>query len=120
MQMKPLLRTGKPGERAAANVSAASTKHGAARVAARAFLMLLLGVSALQHAFADPQSVNVNVADAATIAEVLDGVGLTRAEAIVEYRDANGAFADAYDLTNVKGIGDRTIEINEDRIRLSD
>jgi len=71
-------------------------------------------------AFAEPATVNVNSADAATIAEVLDGVGTSRAQAIVEYRQQHGAFADAYDLANVKGIGDRTIELNEERIRLKD
>lgn len=71
-------------------------------------------------AFAEPATVNVNSADAITIAEVLDGVGTSRAQAIVEYRQRNGVFADAYDLANVKGIGDRTIELNEDRIRLKD
>ncbi|HEY5645794.1 MAG TPA: ComEA family DNA-binding protein [Pseudomonadales bacterium] len=71
-------------------------------------------------AFAEPDSVNVNAADAETLAAVLDGVGLARAQAIIEYREAHGSFKDVYDLANVKGIGDRTIELNEERIRLSD
>jgi competence protein ComEA len=71
-------------------------------------------------ALGEPATVNVNAADATVIAEVLDGVGMSRAQAIVEYRQQHGAFADAYDLANVKGIGDRTIELNEDRIRLQD
>ena len=45
---------------------------------------------------------------------------LARAKAIVQYRQANGRFGDVYDLANVKGIGDRTIELNEGRIRLKD
>jgi competence protein ComEA len=73
-----------------------------------------------QSALAAPDSVNVNSADAETLAAVLDGVGMARAEAIVEYRQENGRFGDAYDLTNVKGIGDRTVELNEERIRLTD
>jgi len=73
-----------------------------------------------QAALAAPDSVNVNSADAETLAAVLDGVGLSRAQAIVEYRKANGSFQDVYDLANVKGIGDRTIELNEERIRLTD
>ncbi|MGE0624741.1 MAG: ComEA family DNA-binding protein [Pseudomonadales bacterium] len=89
-------------------------------------LRTLLGALALtalclaHPAFAEPDSVNVNSADAETLAAVLDGVGLSRAQAIVEYRDANGSFRDIYDLANVKGIGDRTIELNEARIRLTD
>jgi competence protein ComEA len=73
-----------------------------------------------QAAFAAPDSVNVNSADAETLAAVLDGVGIARAEAIVEYRQENGQFNDVYDLSNVKGIGDRTVELNESRIRLTD
>lgn len=70
--------------------------------------------------FAAPDSVNVNSADAETIAAVLDGVGASRAQAIVDYRDQNGAFSDPYDIANVKGIGDRLIEMNVDKIRLKD
>ena len=73
-----------------------------------------------QAAFAAPDSVNVNSADAETLAAVLDGVGLARAEAVVAYRQEHGRFGDVYDLANVKGIGDRTIELNEERIRLAD
>lgn len=73
-----------------------------------------------QSALAAPESVNVNSADAETLAAVLDGVGLARAEAIIDYRQENGRFADVYDLASVKGIGDRTIELNEERIRLTD
>ena len=88
----------------------------------RSLLNTLLVSAALiaQAAFAAPDSVNVNSADAQTLADVLDGVGLARAEAIVAYRQENGRFADIYDLANVKGIGDRTIELNEERIRLTD
>lgn len=73
-----------------------------------------------QVALAAPDTVNVNTADAETLAAVLDGVGLARAQAIVEYRQAHGSFSDIYDLANVKGIGDRTVELNETRIRLTD
>ena len=88
----------------------------------RTLLNALIVSAALlaQAAFAAPDSVNVNSADAETLAAVLDGVGLARAEAIVAYRQENGRFGDIYDLANVKGIGDRTIELNEARIRLSD
>lgn len=86
----------------------------------RLLALVLVSVLGVQPAFAEPDSVNVNTADAAAIAEVLQGVGMSRAQAIVAYRDQHGAFADVYDLANVKGIGDRTVELNEDRIRLED
>lgn len=62
--------------------------------------------------------VNINTDDAATLAEGLDGVGLKRAEAIVAYREANGAFRDASELAKVQGIGERTLAANEGRIEI--
>jgi len=44
----------------------------------------------------EPQVVNINSADATTLAQVLDGVGLSRAQAIIDYRDRHGDFRDAY------------------------
>ncbi len=63
--------------------------------------------------------VNVNKADAQTIAASLDGIGMSKAQAIVAYRKAHGAFKSAADLGNVKGIGDKTLARNHDAIRLS-
>ncbi len=54
--------------------------------------------------------VNVNTADAETIAEELKGIGMAKAEAIVEYREKYGPFETADDLALVKGIGERTVE----------
>jgi len=60
--------------------------------------------------------VNVNTADAETISNELQGVGLAKAQAIVAYREAHGPFKSADDLTLVKGIGARTVEINRENI----
>ncbi|MDH3440382.1 MAG: helix-hairpin-helix domain-containing protein [Gammaproteobacteria bacterium] len=62
--------------------------------------------------------VNINTADAETISAELQGVGITKAIAIVEYRQANGPFKSHEDLTMVKGIGARTVEINRKNILL--
>ena len=64
--------------------------------------------------------VNVNTADAETISAELQGVGLTKANAIVEYREEHGPFRSAIDLAEVKGIGQRTIEINQGNILVRD
>ena len=64
----------------------------------------------------DVVTVNVNEADAATIANTLSGVGLSRAQAIVDYRDQHGKFYSAEELTAVKGIGRSTVEKNLSRI----
>ena len=73
---------------------------------------MILGFAAV--VFAGP--VNVNTADAETISAELQGVGISKAIAIVEYRQANGPFKTADDLTQVKGIGERTVEINRNNI----
>ena len=65
---------------------------------------------------ADP--VNINTADAATISAELQGVGMSKAQAIVEYRKTHGPFKSFEDLTLVKGIGARTVEINRANILL--
>jgi competence protein ComEA len=64
--------------------------------------------------------VNINTADAATLAEALDGVGVARARAIVSYRETYGAFEIADDLVEVRGIGVRVLEQNRDRIVIDD
>jgi competence protein ComEA len=69
-------------------------------------------------AFAGP--VNINTADAETIAAELKGVGLAKAKAIVEYRKKHGPFQNPGDLSLVKGIGERTVELNSSDIRVSD
>ncbi len=64
------------------------------------------------------QPVNVNEASAEQLAESLDGVGMTKAQAIVEYRQENGDFRHPDELVNVKGIGLRTVDRNRDFIRV--
>ncbi len=54
--------------------------------------------------------VNINTADAATLAQSLRGIGRSKAEAIVSYRSENGPFKSVDDLVNVKGIGTKTLE----------
>lgn len=64
--------------------------------------------------------VNINTANAEVLAERLVGIGLSRAQAIVAYRDANGNFQDAYELVAVRGVGEATVANNEAVIRLRD
>ena len=63
-------------------------------------------------------TVNINVADAATLAAALNGVGLSRAEEIVRYREAYGPFSSVEELAEVKGIGEATLEKNRTVITL--
>jgi competence protein ComEA len=78
-------------------------------------LLLAIGgplVAADKAAPLAPMSVNINTADAQTLAVALDGVGTARAKAIVEYREAHGPFRSVDDLAQVKGIGDRVVDAN--------
>ena len=58
--------------------------------------------------------VNINTADAKTLATNIKGVGERKAEAIVQYRAKYGPFKSVDDLTKVKGIGPQLIEKNRD------
>jgi competence protein ComEA len=63
--------------------------------------------------------VNINTADAETIAAELNGVGLSKAKAIVEYRTKHGPFRSVDDLSLVKGIGERILDKNRTDIQVS-
>lgn len=63
--------------------------------------------------------VNINTADAKTMAAAIDGVGERKADAIVEYREAYGPFGSVDELVQVKGIGEKTVERNRANITVS-
>jgi competence protein ComEA len=61
--------------------------------------------------------VNINTADATTLSRELKGIGMKRAQAIVEYRQKHGPFKSAEELALVKGIGPAALAKNRDLIR---
>ena len=77
---------------------------------------LIISLLPLAGAFAGP--VNLNSADATTLAKELDGIGPAKAQAIVEYRQKNGPFRSAEDLLKVEGIGQKVLDQNRGNIRL--
>lgn len=77
-------------------------------------LLIMIAIFA-QTAFA---AVNVNTADAEQIAKELKGIGISKATAIVAYRKQNGPFKTVEQLTEVKGIGLKTVEKNRAEILL--
>lgn len=86
---------------------------------------LALGTSLLIHSPqlaaaepAPPAVVNINAADAATLAATLKGVGQSRALEIVRHREKYGPFASPDELVEVTGIGPATLDINRQRITL--
>jgi competence protein ComEA len=64
------------------------------------------------------QAVNLNTASAEQLAMGLTGVGLKRAEAIIELRTKLGGFTDINQLLQVKGLGPRMLELNRERMQL--
>jgi competence protein ComEA len=68
--------------------------------------------------WASDAQVDINHADAQLLADSLHGVGLKKAQAIVAWRNANGEFASAQQLTEVKGIGESLLAKNKERIVL--
>ena len=59
--------------------------------------------------------VNINTADAVQLA-TLTGIGPSRAEAIIAWREANGGFTEPEDLKKVDGIADKTFDKLKDEI----
>ena len=79
---------------------------------------LAIGILLLLFGTAVPAAqVNINTADAATLARELKGIGLKRAQDIVEYRQKHGPFRSVDELALVKGIGPAAIAKNRDLIR---
>ena len=85
----------------------------------RCFLLsLLLAFSSLVLAAEPPAPVNINTADVATLATSLKGVGVSKAKAIIAYRENYGPFKSVDELTAVKGIGESLVKRNRERITL--
>ncbi|WP_343231559.1 ComEA family DNA-binding protein [Xanthomonas phaseoli] len=78
---------------------------------------LLLALLLSSNAYA-LDKVDINTASAEELDKVLINVGRSKAEAIVEHRQANGPFKSAEELALVKGIGLKTVERNRDLIEV--
>lgn len=88
---------------------------------ARPLAAVALAVALVANGQATEQgTVDVNTADAEAIANMLVGVGMSKAQAIVRYREEHGRFEDIYDLTKVRGIGEATVAKNEARIKVAE
>jgi competence protein ComEA len=91
-------------------------------------LLLVMGLSSVgmgtvafaqdKAASAQQSIININSADAQSIAAGLKGIGASRAEAIVRYRETYGPFASLEELAEVKGVGKSTVDKNKNAITL--
>ena len=59
--------------------------------------------------------ININTADSTSL-QTLTGIGPSMAQRIIDYRNKNGNFTSTDDLTQVSGIGDKTLEKIRDEI----
>ena len=76
------------------------------------------GNTSAETIFADPETdgkVNINTADVNQLQQ-LSGIGQTRAEAIIAYRNEHGAFAKVEDIMKVSGIKNALFEKMRDDI----
>lgn len=63
-------------------------------------------------------TVNINTADAEILSERLSGIGQSRAEAIIRYREMYGPFESVDELIDVSGVGEGTLARNRAAITL--
>ena len=61
--------------------------------------------------------ININTASKETLM-TLNGIGESKAQAIIDYRDEIGGFKSVDDITNVSGIGEKTLEKIKDKISI--
>lgn len=73
-------------------------------------LLLIMPLSAFSAG-----TIDINTADRAALMQI-KGVGEARAEAIINYREQYGPFMSIDELTEVQGIGQKTLEENRDRL----
>ncbi|WP_313018046.1 ComEA family DNA-binding protein, partial [Atlantibacter hermannii] len=66
----------------------------------------------------EERTVSINTASADELAAALNGVGMKKAQAIVNYREENGPFNSIDDLKQVPGMGNSLVERNLARIKL--
>lgn len=79
-------------------------------------ILALWGALAWAGAALATEPVDINSASAETLAATISGVGLKRAQAIVDYRAQNGPFQSVDDLARISGIGTRIIEQSRDKL----
>lgn len=95
------------------------SRFGFTRMGSRHSLALrFLALAASAPLLCSAGPVNINSADASTLAKELKGIGAARAGAIVAYRSQHGPFKSADDLGLVKGIAQKVIDENRENIRV--
>ena len=79
----------------------------------------LLTQEAAQSQARNQTNININRATEAELV-ALNGIGSSKAQAIILYREMFGGFKTVDELTKVKGIGAKTVERNRQRLSVQD
>lgn len=93
--------------------------------------MVLSSTLVVVHVYALPQStaskpliteqslkkIDLNQADVETLTQSFKGIGSKRAQAIVAYREKNGLFKSVAELAYVRGIGQRFVDKNLEKLQ---
>jgi len=64
------------------------------------------------------EPVDINTANAESLAEAIDGVGIKKARDIVTYRQKNGPFESVDELIEVSGIGRQTVDGSRENLTM--
>ena len=78
--------------------------------------IIIAGLTLLWGSMLWAGQIDINTADPQALTEGLTGIGLKKAQAIVDYRTENGPFKSIDELVNVKGISDKTVAKNREKI----
>ena len=82
----------------------------------RSISIFISAVCLLFTSLAMAEPLDLNTASADQLASTLNGIGQSKADAIVAYREAHGPFQRVEELALVKGIGEATLRDNRDKI----
>ncbi|TJY56787.1 helix-hairpin-helix domain-containing protein [Sinimarinibacterium sp. CAU 1509] len=82
--------------------------------------MLFAALTSLISAAVFAGPVNINSADAKTLAKELSGIGPAKAKAIIEYREKVGPFKAPEEIVKVDGVGQALFEQNKNNIKVKD
>ncbi|MGY0505320.1 ComEA family DNA-binding protein [Luteimonas sp. e5] len=66
------------------------------------------------------EAVDINTADAERLHEALQGIDPAHARAIIDYRQAHGAFTSVEQLALVKGVGMQAVARNRERLTVGE
>lgn len=81
-------------------------------------LLIIIGLSVFALGV-QAEPVDINTANIESLAKNIKGIGVKKAQAIVQYRKTHGPFKRIDDIVKVKGIGPKLLEKNRADLRIN-